>query len=798
MRNYLLVLLFASFSLFTNAQDHCGTAININHALSLNPAMAVLDEIDPVLLQDQLEEVQSGRAETIIIPVVFTILHDNGPEHIIDDQVRDAVRVLNEAFNAENPQLDEVISTFEGIIGDAEIEFRLAAKDPSGNFTTGIQRIESLETFTGDNDSKISGWPRTKYLNIWVSDVITVVGASASAFSTVPIYNPGASTDGIIANHRYLGTIGTAFSDGLTLPHETGHFFNLNHTWGTTNFPGCDGTATNPNDPCFGINNCAEDDGVGDTPNCLGVDNSSCNLNQTTCGSLDNVQNHMDYASCEAMFTQGQVGRMRAALNSSSNAAFAARKALHTEANHSATGVTELSMAAYRVARHNACRGESVQFFDDSRYDAETWEWSITGPQSFTSTEQNPTFTFGLAGTYSVELTVTQGSITKTILDEDAFVVSDVYGHAVPFQEDFSNPAEGWMSVNRGIEDDKYQWQYKTDIGYDDDESYMVYNIGNEHKNHDELILASVDFRPMTKVDISFKVAYGRLNSDNNDELSVKVSNDCGDTWKSVWTAGAVQLNGGKPLTTSIFKPQSQSDWESFTVTNVPTSWLGENALIMFDFEPGGGNQLYVDNINIDGEYSIVPFLVYPTDNAAQMNSNVLLDWRAVPSATAYEFQLSKNDAFTANVASGRQDAIDDEDSEQADTRFKTSDLEFGQTYFWRVRAKVSGSSTAWSEVWSFTVADDGVGIAEASEQGLWVYPNPASDRINLRFPTAVKEMEVDIYAVSGQLLDRRTITSVQPNQDVSLSVQDLPNGIYILRTMHEGVRWNKRFTISR
>ena len=146
----------------------------------------------------------------------------------------------------------------------------------------------------------------------------------------------------------------------------------------------------------------------------------------------------------------------------------------------------------------------------------------------------------------------------------------------------------------------------------------------------------------------------------------------------------------------------------------------------------------------------------------------------------------------------GRQDAIDDEDSEQADTRFKTSDLEFGQTYFWRVRAKVSGSSTAWSEVWSFTVADDGVGIAEASEQGLWVYPNPASDRINLRFPTAVKEMEVDIYAVSGQLLDRRTITSVQPNQDVSLSVQDLPNGIYILRTMHEGVRWNKRFTISR
>ncbi|MEQ9187754.1 MAG: M43 family zinc metalloprotease [Cryomorphaceae bacterium] len=798
MRNFLLFALLVCIPFFADAQDECGTAIHANHMRSIHPEIGAPDELDPSLLQAQLEEVRSGRAETIIIPVVFTILHDNGPEHIVDDQIRDALRVLNEGFNAENAELDDVVSAFQGIIGDAELEFRLAAKDPNGNFTTGIQRIESMETYVGDNGSKISGWPRSMYLNFWVSDVITVVGASASAFSTMPVYDPQAGTDGIISNHRYLGTIGTAISDGHTLTHESGHFFNLHHTWGTGNFPGCDGTATNSNDPCFGLDNCSDDDGVSDTPNCLGVDNSSCNTAQTTCGSLDNVQNHMDYASCEAMFTEGQVARMRAALNSSSNAAFAARKSLHTEANYAATGMTELTSAAYRVARHTACRGEAVQFFDDSRYDAETWDWNITGPQNFTSSEKNPTFTFDVPGMYSVELTVTQGSITMTVSDDDAFFVTDVYGAPMPFREDFSSPADQWITVNTGIDDDKYKWQYKTDVGYDDDESYMVYNIGNDDKNHDELILAGVDFRSMTQVDIDFKVAYGKTNNDDNDKLFVLISNDCGDTWKTIWSATSGQLNGGKPLTTSVFKPSSQSDWESFSISNVPLTWLGPNAMIKFDFEPGGGNQLYIDNINIDGEYSIVPFLVYPDNNASQMNSDVVLDWRAVPGADAYEFQLSKNASFTANVASGTQEAIDDEDSGKEDTRFKTSDLEFGQTYFWRVRTVSGGTNSEWSDAWSFTVADDGVGLSELSAQELIVYPNPSKGQINLRLPTSVQDLQVSIYSMNGQLMDRRNVASMQSDQDLSIPVNGLPNGIYFIQAKSADNHWNQRFTISR
>ena len=42
----------------------------------------------------------------------------------------------------------------------------------------------------------------------------------------------------------------------------------------------------------------------------------TCDVTQETCGSLDNVQNIMDYANCAHMFTEGQKQRVHAALNS--------------------------------------------------------------------------------------------------------------------------------------------------------------------------------------------------------------------------------------------------------------------------------------------------------------------------------------------------------------------------------------------------------------------------------------------------------------------------------------------------
>ena len=108
-----------------------------------------------------------------------------------------------------------------------------------------------------------------------------------------------AEEDGIVIQHNYTGSIGTSNAyRSRTLTHEVGHWLNLRHPWGNSNNPGL-------------AENCDEDDLVDDTPNTMGW--TSCVLEGTTCGSLDNVQNYMDYSYCGRMFTLGQKDRMRAA-----------------------------------------------------------------------------------------------------------------------------------------------------------------------------------------------------------------------------------------------------------------------------------------------------------------------------------------------------------------------------------------------------------------------------------------------------------------------------------------------------
>lgn len=78
---------------------------------------------------------------------------------------------------------------------------------------------------------------------------------------------------------------------------------------------------------------------------------------RTTCGSLDNVQNYMEYSYCSRMYTLGQRARMRAALNSST----ADRNQLWTPQNLEETGVFEeelLCKAEFTVDRVEVCLGK--------------------------------------------------------------------------------------------------------------------------------------------------------------------------------------------------------------------------------------------------------------------------------------------------------------------------------------------------------------------------------------------------------------------------------------------------------
>lgn len=236
-----LLICVLGFSLCINslAQNikRCGTTEMTQKFINENPHL--LPEILKTRqeLEEHTQNFISAKKKKIaatiyVIPVVFHVIHNNGQENIPDAQVFDAMKILNDDFRKWNSDTDEVVSPFNSIIGNSNIEFRLAQIDLYGNPTNGIHRRVSNETYIGDDGSKLNPWPRSNYLNIWVVNA-SPSGAAAYAYLPANVQsNP--SIDGIIIKYSYIG------NNNRTLTHEIGHWINLLHTWGWTNEPGCD------------------------------------------------------------------------------------------------------------------------------------------------------------------------------------------------------------------------------------------------------------------------------------------------------------------------------------------------------------------------------------------------------------------------------------------------------------------------------------------------------------------------------------------------------------------------------
>ena len=290
-----------------------------------------------------------------IIPVVVHIIHNYGDENIDDSQIEDAIHVLNTDFRNKDTDTNNIRQEFRHLVADCKIEFRLAQLDPNGNCTKGINHIADTLTYVGDHSVKsIIQWPPDRYLNIWV--VANAAGLAGHCLNPASVDTLSA-WDGVVIQYDYIGSIGASSEfKSLVLTHEVGHYLNLQHTWGGNNAPNL--PYWSPGDTA----NCGSDDGVDDTPNTIGW--QTCNTAGTSCGTLDNVQNYMEYDYCaDRMFTEGQKQRMRACLTSS----VAKRNNLWSNQNLLATGVASnniICVADFKAARTIICAGDSASFTD--------------------------------------------------------------------------------------------------------------------------------------------------------------------------------------------------------------------------------------------------------------------------------------------------------------------------------------------------------------------------------------------------------------------------------------------------
>lgn len=542
-----------------------------------------------------------------VIPVVVHIIHNYGNENISDAQVHDAIRILNEDFQLRQPDTANIAAAFKGIQGDPDFEFRLARKDPDGNCTSGITRTVSTLTYEANDNVKDNIWPRDKYMNVWVVNRVVVSGSTVGGYTYRPSFAlPG--VDGIIVTCVQFGSIGTSSGGALarrTLSHETGHWFNLKHTWGDSNSPGV---------------SCGTDD-VSDTPQTVGVAAQNCVTTTQSCGSLDNIQNIMDYSSCPIMFTQGQASRIIAAANSST----ASRNNLWSASNLTATGVADgfadtlcAPVADFNVTQKVICVGSSLSFTDLS-YNAgvTSWAWTFTntsdGVTVLTSSDQNPSMTFTVPGLYTVSLVATNSQGNNTVVkNEYVRVYPDgaqfaSNGYTESFENNFE--ADGWFAVN---DNETIGWQVTSSASVTGSNSMMVQNFLGEGTESYNLYSPSYDLSAIGSPKLRFKYAYAERTTDDDDRLRVYLSVNCGASWIQMSPPISHAALITAPTATGFFVPTS-SQWAEKEFTISATFASSTNIRFRFEFDASGGNNVYLEDINIAGNASVEEAIVNST-----------------------------------------------------------------------------------------------------------------------------------------------------------------------------------------
>ncbi|MCX6247136.1 MAG: lamin tail domain-containing protein [Bacteroidetes bacterium] len=91
----------------------------------------------------------------------------------------------------------------------------------------------------------------------------------------------------------------------------------------------------------------------------------------------------------------------------------------------------------------NIMVGQSVNFFDSSRYCPDTWNWSFVGGVPMTSTAKNPTgIVYNYAGVFNVCLTTTNAYGTATICKNNYITVNGPLNSKMVITEIMYNPPE--------------------------------------------------------------------------------------------------------------------------------------------------------------------------------------------------------------------------------------------------------------------------------------------------------------------------------------------------------------------
>ncbi|QJB32341.1 choice-of-anchor J domain-containing protein [Chitinophaga oryzae] len=619
MRHYFIILFTLLYSVAATGQRKCGTAVALQQRVLQHPSLQqVIDNNEKKMQlwqQRRMMRVQTEAVpQNVTIPVVVHIVLDN-PDLVTDAQVLSQIAVLNQDYNAANPDISQVPSVWQPVTGNARISFCLAQRTPGDEPTTGIVRVKttagrSFDISGGAPDAKYAqyggsdAWDTRKYLNIWVTRLSgNYLGVAAPPGVGYPV-----EQEGVVVLYTAFGTtgsVGRIYNLGRTTTHEIGHYFGLRHIWADDS------------------GGCAADDGISDTPP-QGDNTYGCPAFPRTDNCSPNFpgimfMNYMDYTddACMHLFTAGQTGRIRDVLENTVSSLM------------SSNGCTPVVLPANDAAL-TAVTGADGKRCDNRILPQVTLRNKGTLP--LTSVRilyrlnngalVNYNWQGNLSSLQSTNVPLPASQVTTGVYNlqaytqspngqPDANVANDTTTSRfhfdaevqLPFEEGFeqdSFPPPGWDLYNP---DRSFTWERDRNVGHNSQASALVRNKGyNVNDQTDDLLTPVIDPQGHDSIFLFFDVAaavYSNPDMTGNvwDTLQVLVTKDCRQT------AAIAYAKWGKNLITrptpvlDEFIP-SNNEWRRDSVDL--TALAGKDKFqVAFRNISNAENNIYIDNIRI-------------------------------------------------------------------------------------------------------------------------------------------------------------------------------------------------------
>lgn len=223
----------------------------------------------------------------------------------------------------------------------------------------------------------------------------------------------------------------------------------------------------------------------------------------------------------------------------------------------------------------------------------------------------------------------------------------------LPFVEDFENnvfTTGEWSLVNP---DADITWELATVGGITPGSTAAKIDFFNYSTaaQRDGLISPRISLAGYNTAEMNFDHAYRRYNQNASDSLVIYVSTDCGQSWTSVFAAAEDGTGSFATQTTNTasFTPAIADDWcfaggvgaTCFTVDLTP--FVGQEIFVKFESYNAGtiGNNLFIDNINIDGVPNSAPPIPNFTSNTTTICENGTVEFTDLSTANITDWSWS-------------------------------------------------------------------------------------------------------------------------------------------------------------